>query len=748
MNRKRKAFVQIDDPLIVADLLSETIGGGTNAVCALGNGSLTVGVSPWGELVYFRWPNPSYYDHLRYVTYHASLVSGLLKVSDVRYGIDAPSLDWIKYGRPYEKYPGLGAKAGVMLKDGTLLWQDEPVWDSSRRYEPEWGHLLATELKNNENRPEQPVSVQLRQWVMPRQDILVQRYRVDSPAAGAFFYHATFAPWMTVRDSLHNEDSPKAGFAALYCPEDGAMVWFYPKGDRKIIEKKLPGISRVRELHSLCVDGGVFIVIGSSVPAARFQVGADITGRRGGRNLPEGGRGDAGDGNLNGNRFHRGHVDGALKFELDGKTSSEVTLYMTVADNALGALDLLESARHSGPDHLEKDAVIIWKKEAGSVRIPRKASGAPARVGRRAVLNLLLGRDKKSGAIVASPARQPRYACDWPRDGAFYDMALDLTGFHDIVDHHLEFYRKTQRREKLAFSKTWLASFRCPFYRPRGHWYGNMNSDGTPGFFKIIPVEIDETSLMVWDIWRHGLYVPDKKLEEYRRLYRETVTLAMEAILPYVNLKKGWTRKIMEDDDYVVKATLHGTSSVLTGLAAGADLASRWELDSETRELWLNAARTLRDGIFARIEDPAVLDSAGWRGIQWSLFPAPLFDDYGDPRCEPLIKRLESDMTRKVIDRHGGVGYLGEQLFIYALGVHRRKDRKKFLEEVLHVLTVEAPVEGTDCYGELGLWLDNQGKRIIQNRTSIPHLWNGVTTYLSLFSLYEPETILRLRPPL
>jgi len=44
---------------------------------------------------------------------------------------------------------------------------------------------------------------------------------------------------------------------------------------------------------------------------------------------------------------------------------------------------------------------------------------------------------------------------------------------------------------------------------------------------------------------------------------------------------------------------------------------------------------------------------------------------------------------------------------------------------VLDLFIKEVPMEGTDAYGELGLWRELDGKRFIQNRTSIPHLWNG-----------------------
>jgi len=180
----------------------------------------------------------------------------------------------------------------------------------------------------------------------------------------------------------------------------------------------------------------------------------------------------------------------------------------------------------------------------------------------------------------------------------------------------------------------------------------------------------------------------------------------------------------------MVKATLHGASAVLTALASGADLAQKWQLGAEYRERWGRAALVLREGMRDRIRDPRVLDSAGWRGIQWSLFPSPLFDHFHDPLCTPFIERLEENMKQKAIKQQGGVGYLGEQLFIFAL------------------TTRTIPVEGTDCYGELGLWVTMNGKRFIQNRTSIPHIWNGVTAYLAVLAVYQPELLQPLVPPI
>jgi hypothetical protein len=451
-------------------------------------------------------------------------------------------------------------------------------------------------------------------------------------------------------------------------------------------------------------------------------------------------------------------VDAVLQYALS--PDSGVSLLTSVADTALEAGRILDRSRNAGARNLRETALRLWEGENNSIDMPSGLSDRDKRVGLRSMQNLLSARDARTGAMVASLTRQPFYACDWPRDGAFYDLALDLAGLHEKVHDHLLFYRRTQRKKTLSFSPTWLINLRSPFYNPRGHWHSNMNTDGSPGFFNIIPIEIDETSLMVWDIWRHEQYVPEKEKERYREDFSETVTLAMEAILPFLDKKKGWIKKIFEDDNPWVTATLHGASAVLTALASGVDLARKWQFDSETLSAWSHAASLLRKGMLERIQDPKTLSEAGWRGIQWSLFPAPLFDSYESEPCRPFLDILVDDMINKVIHRKGGVGYLGEQLFMFSFST-RGRDRDvlpaktpegelrygEFKQRVLDLLTGEVPVEGTDCYGELGLWRNVNGEDIIQNRTSIPHLWNGVTVYLALVAMYEPERLESLRPP-
>jgi hypothetical protein len=363
-------------------------------------------------------------------------------------------------------------------------------------------------------------------------------------------------------------------------------------------------------------------------------------------------------------------------------------------------------------------------------------------------LNLIQGQDRDSGGIVASISRQPRYNYDWPRDGSFFDLTLDLAGFPEAVTRHHAFYTRTQYSMTRAFSIVWTFNFRSPWFNPRGHWPPNMSSNGKSKMpFLMNPFELDETGLLIWDFWRHERVLPAAERPAYIRQMQPVLELAVDAMLKWVDLKQGWTRPAIEDDNFPPDATLHGVASVLTGLAAACDAAPRWGIAPAKTRQWCEAASILRAGALARIEDPEVLEHAGWRGQAWSLWPAPLFESYAEPGARAIKERLARKIEEKLRRNTPGFAYLGEEVFTLALADQKQGEYRDLLEKALKFLTREVAFPGTDCYGEVSVWVDVNGQKFAQQRTSIPHLWNGATVYLSALSLYAPESFQVMRPP-
>ncbi len=733
----------LDDPLLKADFGSESAAGGTNAVTGLGNGRLSVGISPWSELVYFRWPRPSFYDHLRYLTISYGLLSGL-KPKDVRYGDDAPSRDWQRYGRPYEKYQGLGARGGLYFKDGSLSWFGDPSWTSSRAYQPDWGPVLCTKIENQKSQ------VTACQWVDWEEDLLVQDFRLESGSAEKFFYYGTFDPYNDYGQYFGMPDPKGAGFATVYLPVKKVIIYFLPKVRDEQQPKPHLGREFTPELiDRLYPEGGSFIAMGLIGDPDGFQAGADFRGRPVRKSDPLAASEDARDGKLSGSSYFLGSADAGLERKISGP-ESQVTVLISAGKSATEAVAIIEQARFLGEDLLRKKAITQWQSRAKRVNLPEQATPSEIRVARRNILNLFVGRDRESGAIVASPTRQPAYHFDWPRDGSFYDLSLDLAGFPEIAGSHLDFYRRTQRREDRAAGIDWILGGKSIFYSPRGHWYSNIYTDGSPGRLKILPVEIDETSLLLWDLWRHEQYLPPEQRPQYQKQFLEMLTLAGDAVVEYVDVKKGWTKKVNEDDNAFPSATLHGAASVLAGLSAAVDAGARWGADPAKVASWKEAAISLRQGILKRMADDETLEQGGWRGIQWSLFPAPVFESYDDPLAEKLIQKLALQVEAESTKERPGFAYLGEKIFILAIATAAKPEYKPLVDQAVKVLVNEVPMPGTDCYGEVTIWLTLPGDSapVSQQRTSIPHLWTGVTTYLSVEALYRPERFQSLVPPI
>ena len=731
------------DLLFAGDLSAESLDGPSNYSTTLSNGRLGVGISPWADLTLFRWPNLSYSDQLRYFTARRKMFARGI-APPVRYGQDAPSPDCRRYGHPIEPYPELGSRGAVQMQDGSVVFIGDPSWTTSRGYQPEVSTVLVTQL----TRP--GITVSVSDWVDPDQDLLVRRFELGAWVK-QFFYHATFAPWMSSPGRYTQADPEDAGFAALYCPADRVIIHFRPKPANPGPLQGLSGKDITAEqLDKAYPGGGVFIAWGFLEASSAWQVGADRAGRPAAKDAPEPGHAAIAQGALPGNSFLIGPVDAALSREVNGSAQT-VTVLIAAADQAEKAAAIVRQARAEGLAGLQSRATSTWEKTSARVLLPAPVDPVSQRVGRRSVLNLIQGQDAGSGAIMASISRQPHYHFDWPRDGAFFDLALDMAGFPELVTRHHQFYVRTQLQGKVGYSPVFIVNWRSGFFRPEGHWMSNMAADGTRGSMpKLMAWEIDETALTVWNFWRHERYLSGADREAYIKMVRPALEKAADACLDWVDVKRGWMKETLEDDNFPPMATLHGASSVLAGLAAAVDAGPRWGIEPAKVEKWRKAAIALHQGMLGRVKYDSVIKDAGYRGLQWTLWPAPLFEDFSAPDARKMIERLAEDTRIKADKETPGFAYLGENIFCLALAARHQPEYRPLLEKALKVLTREVAFPGTDCFGEVNLWGDyaGTGEKVGQARTSIPHLWNGATAYLSVMAIYQPEAFDGLAPPI
>lgn len=737
MGRKPKGPGGITDPLLAIDLDSEWYLGATNINGTVGNGRLTAGISLWGELTVLRWPSVTHFDQLRYLT----AFGFPFRNYHVRCGEDEPSESYRRWGRPVVVSPGMGSFGGVFIEaGGSTSWFHSRSWEPSQRYEPEDSNILVTTLRNDEL----GVSVSITDAVDVDADVLARRFHIEctkrEPVGGmSFIYYANLSPSLTrarYYPFTWRLVERRSDYLAVYDDRRDAVLHFRPGQDRfedpSAVASSLAG--NPSRAHALIdnVDGaygreGVFIAWGSDAASSGHVVGRDS--HTAGRNQWTDAFDESDRGRLGGNPAAPRPANAALSYplELGRGTAATVIVYLAASPSGSDALELLDSARSGGFAGIEERASSHWSGLSAATRVPPTGDRDCERVARRSILALGVGTDSESGAIIASVSRQPQYCFDWPRDGAFFDYALDLAGHTGAVTRHAGFYSKAQIRSARPRWK-------------RGHFRGNYYADGEAG--PIHFVEIDETGLAAWDLWRHARYLDGTERDEYLARVYPAIEAAADALLRMRPRGGGFPRRAREDDNILRKtSTLHGAASTYLGLVSAGGAGAQINESTSKVERWTAWAGELRDKMIdCYDEDEGRFAREGWRGAVWVMWPArilPLNDERMRSQAEHLMEMVEP-FTRKT---SGGAAYAAERLVACALAWRDVPEKLERVRRALAVIALEAVTPGTGHLGEVTLVGDfaGTGERVFQNRTSIPHLWEGALLYLAFAAAYSPE---------
>jgi glucoamylase len=256
------------------------------------------------------------------------------------------------------------------------------------------------------------------------------------------------------------------------------------------------------------------------------------------------------------------------------------------------------------------------------------------------------------GAIVAATDSEvtdratDHYAYLWPRDGAFIANAFDQAGYPEFG------------RQFLLLCKDIIDE--------RGYFLQKYNADGSLGSGwhalwdpwrekELIPIQEDETALVLWSAWQH--YELSGDLDLARELYDGLVVKAADLLERYRDDSTGlplpsWN--LWEDRRGVHTFTC---STVVAGLRAGAGFARLFG-DDERAERYSAAAK----GIVAGMREHLFVEPLGRfiRGllvadddalaqdlaIDASLFAAFYFDCFepDDPMVVGTMKAIEKSL--------------------------------------------------------------------------------------------------------
>lgn len=290
-------------------------------------------------------------------------------------------------------------------------------------------------------------------------------------------------------------------------------------GDTALYDPELGSILHYKRNRYFLIGGGT---------APDYHLSRYATGKKR-VNGAEGTWRDAeGDGVLSGNPIAQGSVDSTVSIELDIAAAGEaVAYYWLAAGERYGdVMSLNEQIRRGGPAALINRTGGYWRLWVEKHEVNHGLPDPIIALYKTSLLVMRTHVDEGGAIIAATDSDITHFARDtygymWPRDGALIADAFDRAGYPSLAQQFFDFAGRLIKAEGYFLHKYHpdrsLASSWHPWVDPQGR--------------TVLPIQEDETALVVWALWRH--FERYRGVEEVQPLYRSLIIRAAEFMASY-----------------------------------------------------------------------------------------------------------------------------------------------------------------------------------------------------------------------
>ncbi len=415
--------------------------------------------------------------------------------------------------------------------DGEFSWVFSETWTRSLKYLPE---TLVTDVTLAN--PSLGIEIVSNDTVASDENIFVRRVRVTNTAENA----------RDIRVFLHHDFriyENKVGDTAFYDPETRSLIHY--KKHRYFLINTEPGFD------------------------------AFATGRKAFRDH-EGTWRDAEDGHLNSGAITEGSVDSTLGVHttLGPGKSFEFYYWIAAGTSYREAARLNAHVLARRPEQYFAYTGAYWrawvtKNDTDFRELPEQV----VQMYKRSLLVIRTQIDNGGAMLAANDSDVAERATDhysylWTRDGAFIANALDLAGYAHTTRMFFELCSKILHPDGYFLQK----------YNPDGTVASGWHAAWDPHTrSELIPIQEDETALVLWALWQH--YDRYRDIEFAHRMYQKLVVPAANFMADFrdADLKlprPSWN--LWEDRRGIHTFTC---STVVGGLRAAAEFARLFSED-------------------------------------------------------------------------------------------------------------------------------------------------------------------------
>lgn len=240
---------------------------------------------------------------------------------------------------------------------------------------------------------------------------------------------------------------------------------------------------------------------------------------------------DAEDGVLSKNAIEHGTCDSTIAFEktVDSGEEFKVSYWICMGKTLSEVKDLHFYVDKKTPEHITESTSDFWHAWLGKAKISfNDLNEDVVELFKKSLLIIRTHVDNNGGILASGDATMLQYGKDnyayiWHRDGALTAMALDKAGYHEVARKFFEFSNDTISEQGYFFHK----------YRPDkslgSSWHGFITPDGKHR----LPIQEDETALVISALWQHYEYTQD--LEFIEKVYNSLIKRASEFMLGFRN---------------------------------------------------------------------------------------------------------------------------------------------------------------------------------------------------------------------
>jgi oligosaccharide amylase len=462
---------------------------------------------------------------------------------------------------------------------------------------------------------------------------------------GVHHFHDIFLRKVTVKNLARKERDVRLFFSQdfhLSETDKGITAYYDPKNDAIIHFKK----------------DRYFLISGSSGKQGLFQFAVGVTEFGGLIGTWK----DAEDGDLSNNPVAHGSVDSTISLRTKIPRSGEkVICYWIAAGRELEEVfELQRIVTETGPQRLIRGAEEYSKAWVNKSEI--NFGGLSPKIVQMFKRSLLILRTQidNRGAIIASSDsdilrfNKDTYSYVWPRDGAFIALGLDAAGYHHVTQRFFKFCKKIISKEGFLYQK----------YHPDGSWGSTWHPWMSPKREFQLPIQEDETALVLYSLWNHYDQVRD--IEFIAPLYEPLVCKAADFIVKYRDPDNKLplpSYDLWEENRGISTFT---TAAVFGGLQAASRFAQIFgdrerakeykTVAVEIKEATLKELYNAKLGRFLKMIKPdgkgnflkdQTVDSSVYGIFEFGVLPAD------DPRVEKTMKTVESALWVKT--KVGGI---------------------------------------------------------------------------------------------